>query len=102
MWNELNKIKTNDRGIYMLGNNSNKMMGYIQEIPTQQKLINREEQDKIEHLKAQKGVKIAFESDRFIIYTYKVQNVEISVNFNTKPLVEWNKEQLKGVLENDK
>lgn len=82
----------------MLGNNSNKMMGYIQEIPTQQKLINREEQDKIEHLKAQKGVKIAFESDRFIIYTYKVQNVEISVNFNTKPLVEWSKEQLKGVI----
>ena len=98
MWNELNEIKTNDRGIYMLGNN-NKKMGFIQEISVQQKLINREEQDKIEHLKAQKHIKIAFESERFIIYTYKVQNVEISVNFNTKPLVEWSKEQLKGVLE---
>lgn len=82
----------------MLGNNGNRMMGYIQEIPVQQKLINREEQEKIEHLKAQKRVKIHFESDRFIIYTYKVQNVEISVNFNTKHLVEWSKEQLQGVL----
>ena len=63
-------------------------------------LYSNEDWEKIKHLKAKKGVKIYFENDRFIIYTYKVNNVEISVNFNTKPLIEWSKEQLKGVLVN--
>ena len=62
------------------------------------KLINCDELSKINHLKAQNNVKIEFECDRFIIYTYTINNVEINVNFNTKPLVEWSKEQLKGVL----
>jgi hypothetical protein len=62
------------------------------------KLIHCDELSKMEHLKAQNNVKIAFECDRFIIYTYTIDNVEINVNFNTKPLIEWSKEQLKGVL----
>jgi hypothetical protein len=64
------------------------------------KLINCDEIAKIKHLKAQNNVKIAFECDRFIIYTYTIDNVEINVNFNTKPLIEWSKEQLKEVLGN--
>ena len=57
-----------------------------------------DEKQKIKQLKAQKYVKIAFENDKFITYTYKVENAEISVNFNSKPLIEWSKEQLKGVI----
>lgn len=81
----------------MLGD-KNRKMEYRQEKQTQQKLITNDTKEKIEHLKTQKRVKIAFESDRFIIYTYKVEDIEISVNFNTKHLIDWSKEQLKGVL----
>jgi hypothetical protein len=61
-------------------------------------LFSKTDIERLEHLKAKKRVKIAFESERFIIYTYKVDDNEISVNFNGKELVEWSKEQLKGVI----
>ena len=58
-------------------------------------LINSEQKEKIEHLKKQKKIKIVYENDRFIIYSYKVRDVEITETFTTEHLVKWSKEQLK-------
>ena len=61
-------------------------------------LINCDQKEKIQHLKEQKNIRIVYENDRFIIYSYIVNGFEITETFTTKQLIEWSKEQLKGKL----
>lgn len=82
----------------MFGKNYGILVDVLPYIFTQSKLISREEIEKVEHLKKQKKVRIKFESDRFIIYSYTNDEYEIDMSFNTKFLIDWSKEQLQGVL----